>query len=201
MQKVINGLIVDPLIFTHPFVPKCDVYICSGECCWYGVYTDIKEMETILENRDLIKRYMDDSQTLDETKWFDSVEEDKDFESRYCAGTETYNNKCVFLDKNGFCSLQKAAVELNQNKWKYKPLYCILFPLVIVDRKLTIDDEHLQIMHYCSKAKNQTSTLFEAMKNEIRYFLGEKGFAELLEYKDNYINNMKRKKLEYEIER
>lgn len=201
MQKVINGLIIDPIIFSHPFVPKCDACICSGECCWYGVYTDLKEMEMILDKRDLVKKYMDDSQTLDETKWFERIEEDKDFESGYCAGTEIYNNKCVFLDKNGFCSLQKAAMDLGEDKWNYKPLYCILFPLVIFEGKLTIDDEHIERMHYCNKAKNQTSTIFEAMKDEIRHFLGEEGYKELLDYKNEYFNNVKMEVLDYEIKK
>ncbi|MBU2585174.1 MAG: DUF3109 family protein, partial [Bacteroidetes bacterium] len=114
---------------------------------------------------------------------------------------EIYNNKCVFLDKNGFCSLQKAAMDLGEDKWNYKPLYCILFPLVIFEGKLTIDDEHIERMHYCNKAKNQTSTIFEAMKDEIRHFLGEEGYKELLDYKNEYFNNVKMEVLDYEIKK
>lgn len=155
----------------------------------------------ILEKREIVKKYMDETQPLDESKWFEPIEEDKDFDSGYCAGTETYNNKCVFLDKVGFCSLQKAAVDRGEDKWNYKPLYCILFPLVIFEGKLTIDDEHLERMHYCSKSKNQTSTIFEAMKDEIHHFLGEEGYSDLLEYKEEYFTNLKKKELHYEIER
>ncbi len=199
MEKIINGLIIDPLIFTYPFVPRCDICICSGECCWYGVYMDLKEMETILDKKDLIKKQMDETQITDESKWFEPILEDGDFESGYCAGTEIYNHKCVFLDKNGFCSLQKAAISENEFKWKYKPIYCVLFPLVVFEGKFTIDDTHLERMHYCSKSKNHKSTIFEAMKEEIRYFFGEEGFSELLQYKNEFFNMSKGKVIENEI--
>ena len=42
-EKVIKGLKIDPLIFTFKF--NCD---CTGECCYYGVYTDSFEAKRIL---------------------------------------------------------------------------------------------------------------------------------------------------------
>ncbi len=41
--KEINGVYIDPQIFTFKFSCKC-----GGECCNYGVYTDLKEHEYIL---------------------------------------------------------------------------------------------------------------------------------------------------------
>ncbi len=182
MEKIVKGLKIDPLIFKFPFVEKCNISVCSGECCWYGVYVDLREMENIIQHKEIIKQYMDETQTKDESKWFEPLEEDKDFESGYCAGTEVFNHKCVFLDKKGFCSLQKTAMERGEFKWKYKPLYCVLFPLTIYDGKLTVDDEHINRLHYCSKPKYQVSTVFEAMKEELIFILGEDGYADLKEY-------------------
>lgn len=191
MNKIIKDLIIDPIIFTHPFVERCNIGLCSGECCWYGVFIDLKEMEFILENKEIIKQYMDDSQTKDESKWFEPIEEDSDFPSNYCAGTEIYNHKCVFLDKNGFCSLQKAAIARNEHRWKYKPLYCVLFPLTIYEGKLTVDDDHINRLHYCSKPRHQISTVFDAMKDELIYLLGEDGYNELLRYREEIIGELK----------
>jgi Fe-S-cluster containining protein len=191
MEKVIKGLKIDPLIFTFPFVPGCNIGLCSGECCWYGVYTDLKERDFILENKEIIKQYMDETQTKDETKWFEEVEEDADFESGYCAGTQIYNHKCVFLDKNGYCSLQKAAMDRGEYKWKYKPIYCVIFPLTIYNGTLTVDDEHIARLHYCSKPRHQTSTVFDATKDELIYLLGEDGYNELLEYRNQIIGGNK----------
>jgi len=45
-------------------------------------------------------------------------------------------------------------------------------------------------MHYCNKAQNQVSTIFDCTKDEIKYLLGEKGFEELLQYKEEYLNSL-----------
>lgn len=189
-EKKINGVGIDPLIFTHKFVKACDVCICSGECCYYGVYTDKKENELIMSMKDRIIESMDDSQIKDPEKWFEEPEEDSDFESGIAVGTEVYNGKCVFLDKQGYCTLQKMAMEDGEFKWKYKPVYCILFPLVIYEGALTVDDDHLGRMHYCNKTENQDSTIFDCCKNELRHFLGEEGFSELEEYRTEYLKTL-----------
>lgn len=189
-EKKINGLFIDPLLFTHTFVKACDVCICTGECCYFGVYTDKKEHDKILEIKDRIIKSMDDSQTTDVSKWFEAPEEDTDFESGIAVGTELYNGKCVFLDKQGFCTLQKIAMEDGIDRWKYKPLYCILFPVVIYEGAITVDTDHLGRMHYCNKESNHTSTVFDTCKNELKHLLGEEGFKELEEYKEEYLQKL-----------
>jgi len=186
-EKIINGIYIDPIIFTAKFVKTCDVCVCSGECCYYGVYIDKNEYDLIMSIKDRVINACDDSQTKDSTRWFEALEVDTDFQSGIAVGTEVYNQKCVFLDKQGFCILQKIAIEDKEFKWKYKPLYCILFPLVIFEGALTIDDEHIDRMHYCSLKHNQTTTMFEHSREELRYFFGEKAFEELLQYRDHYL--------------
>jgi hypothetical protein len=189
-EKTINGMFIDPLIFTQKFVKGCDVCICSGECCYYGVYTDKEESEKIMTEKEKIIRYMDDSQTKDSELWFEEPQVDNDFPSGLAVGTEVHNEKCVFLDRQGFCTLQKMAMAEGEFKWKYKPLYCILFPLVISEGVLTVDDEHLNDMHYCSKLDNQISTVFDACKNELIFLLGKKGFEELDNYRKEYFEKI-----------
>jgi len=190
-EKKINGLFIDPIIFTEKFVKSCDVCVCSGECCYYGVYTDFKEYEVILSMKDKIIEAMDDSQTKDVSKWFEKPEKDEDFESGVAVGTEVYNGKCVFLDKTGFCTIQKIAMDEGQYKWQYKPLYCILFPLVIYEGALTVDDDHLKRMHYCNKAENQNSNIYDCCKQEIKHLLGKDGFKEIEKYREKYLKSLK----------
>ena len=90
---------------------------------------DYKEYQTILSIKDKIIENMDETQSTDVSKWFEPPEKDEDFESGIAVGTEVINGKCTFLDKNGLCTLQKIAMQEGEYKWKYKPLYCILFPL------------------------------------------------------------------------
>ena len=183
--KKIHGLYIDPKIFTYKFSCKC-----SGECCYYGVYTDLKEHDKILEIKDKIIPFFDDTQNKDIAKWFESPEEDEDFESGVAVGTEVINGKCTFLDKEGFCALQKLANLENEHKWKYKPLYCILFPLTIYEGALTIDDEHIDRLKTCNVDSANHESIFDACKEELLYFLGENDFVELEKYKEEYLTEI-----------
>ena len=179
--KIIKGIGIDPKIFTFSFGCRC-----SGECCYYGVYTDLKERDQILSLKDKIIPMLDDSQTTSVKKWFEPPEKDEDFESGIAAGTELFNNKCVFLDKSGLCTLQKLAVKEGEHKWKYKPLYCILFPLTIYEGALTIDDEHIDRLKTCNKVQSGM-TIYEACTEELKYLFGEDGYAEIEEYRKKYL--------------
>ncbi len=185
--KEINGIRIDPKIFTFSFNCKC-----TGECCYYGVYTDYKEYKKIMRLKDKILPLLDDSQTLDPKNWFEEPEKDEDFESGYAVGTEMHNGKCTFLDKNGLCVLQKLAIKEGNYQWKYKPLYCILFPLTIYENILTIDDEHIDRLKSCNRNHTEEKTIFDSCKKELRHFFGAKGFKELEKLKNEYLKGLKR---------
>jgi Fe-S-cluster containining protein len=186
ISKKINGILIDPVIFTYKFICNC-----AGECCYYGVYTDNKEYNAILSIQDKIKEVMDETQSKDVSEWFEQEEKDEDFESGIAVGTEIINDKCTFLDKNGLCSLQKLAIKEGEYKWKYKPLYCILFPLTTFEGVLTIDTDHIDRLPYCNIDPNTQLTMFEACEEELRHFFGEEGFAELENYREEYLNEIK----------
>src|SRR5574338_1547750 len=183
-SKEINGVYIDPQIFTFKFSCRC-----GGECCNYGVYTDLKEHEYILSIKDKIIPLLDESQSKNVSEWFEEPEEDEDFESGVAVGTEIINGKCTFLDKNGLCTLQKLAIMENEHKWKYKPIYCVLFPLTIFEGALTIDDEHIDRLKTCSKDPIKETTIYEACKEELLHFFGPEKFNELEKYKDEYLKN------------
>jgi Fe-S-cluster containining protein len=184
--KKINGLFIDPKIFTFKFTCKC-----SGECCHYGVYTDLKEHDNILELKDRILPFFDETQSKDITKWFEKPEEDEDFESGVAVGTEVINGKCTFLDKNGLCALQRLANLDGEHKWEYKPLYCILFPLTIYEGALTIDDEHIDRLKTCNVNVGAETSIFDACKEELLHFLGEDSYKELERYAGEYLEEIK----------
>jgi Fe-S-cluster containining protein len=184
--KKINGWYIDPKIFTYKFTCNC-----PGECCYFGVFTDYKEYTNILSIKDKIIASMDETQTKDVSKWFEPEEKDEDFESGIAVGTEVINGKCVFLDKNGLCTLQKIAMDEAEYKWKYKPLYCILFPLTTFEGALTIDDEHIDRLPFCNIDSNPSLTMFEACREELRHFFGDEGFEELKNYREEYLNEIK----------
>lgn len=186
----INGLKIDPIIFTQGFVPRCDIPICSGQCCDWGVYMDSEFPDVIMKHEQDIIDVMDEGQVKDSSKWFDEeIEIDHDFPSGESVGTNTYitkfgNEQCVFKGLNNFCSLQVAAEKKGFHKWEIKPKYCIMYPITIVNGVLTYDDSHSKNLDYCGmhKKENFVHTVFEAMKEEIIYILGEDGYNYLHEY-------------------
>ncbi len=190
-----NGLKIDPVIFTQGFVPGCDLSICGGTCCHWGVYVDSEFVPKILERKDKIVKVMDKYQPKDSSLWFDTeAEEDSDFPSGYAIGTELYTDrndvdKCVFNDALGRCSLQVMAVKNGMHKWSIKPDYCIMYPLAIIDNVLTCDLDHSKRLDYCGvkHPENFTQTVFEATAEELKHIIGEKGYMFLLDhYEKNY---------------
>lgn len=184
-ELYIKGIKIDPNIFTFKFGCRC-----NGECCHYGVYTDLKEHENILAIKDKIIPLMDETQSKNISDWFEPAEEDDDFESGVAVGTEIVNDKCAFLDKNGLCVLQRLALDEGEHKWKYKPIYCVLFPLTIYQNTLTIDDEHIDRLSYCNKFPISDSSIFDACREELEFFFGEEGFKELLQYREEILSQV-----------
>ena len=189
--KTINGIKIDPLIFTFKFTCRC----IGGECCNYGVYADYKEHEKILSVKDEIIGMMDDSQTKNVDEWFEAPEKDDDFESGIAIGTNIINDKCTFLDKHGLCTLQRLGLSKGMHKWGYKPMYCVLFPLTIYQGVLTVDEEHIDRLASCNRNPDEKNTIFDSCKEELKYFLGEEGFTELEEFRDEYLNCLQSKEL------
>lgn len=184
-ELIVNGLKIDPKIFTFNFSCRC-----SGECCNYGVFTDLKEAEHILSMKDEIIPLLDETQSTNTDDWFESPEKDDDFESGIAVGTQIVNNKCSFLDKNGLCTLQKLASLEEEHKWKYKPLYCYLFPLTIFEGALTIDDEHIDRLSTCNKTNGSHLSIFDACKEELLFFFGEQNFTKLEQLRAEYLNEL-----------
>lgn len=193
-----NGMKIDPVIFTQGFVPGCNIGICGGQCCNWGVYMDRDFQPIIMNFENQIKEVMDEFQPKDSNVWFEKeLEEDSDFPSGYAIGTELFisstgTTQCVFKDKKGYCSLQVMAVEKGMHKWEIKPKYCIMYPLSIIDNVLTVDNDHSERLDYCGvqHKENYTQTIFDAMTEEIKYIIGEEGYDFLNKH---YIKNYKKK--------
>lgn len=182
MEMIVKGLKIDPAIFTFQY--GC---LCNGQCCNYGVYTDMEEYKSLMSMSEKIQQHLDDSQPQDTALWFEKPEEDSDFPSGYAVGTELHNGKCVFLDNQGLCTLQKMAIAEGEYKWKYKPLYCILFPLTIYEGELTIDYEHIDRLSHCNKHACEKAAIYEYCKSEIHHLFGEDGYRELEQLKEAYL--------------
>jgi hypothetical protein len=203
---MVGGFKVDEVIFTHGFVDYCNINKCGGGCCHSGVYADLGERDQILAHANEIAAVMDETQDVDIEGWFDGeIIDDPDFPSGQAEGTEVHDRDggisgftegCVFLDKRHFCSIQVAAANAGLHRWEWKPKYCILFPVTVAEGILTYDDGHSDDLHHCGPmgANHYVHSVYESMREELRYFLGDAEFEKLEAY---YQANRER----FEVER
>jgi Fe-S-cluster containining protein len=190
----VKGYKVDPMLFNHGFPKGCGPYQCDGSCCCDGVWVDLKEKDRILAEKDLIKKYMDDTQNKNHEEWFAEHDEDPDFPSGAAEGTSLHNNSCVFLNKDGLCVLQLAATKEGRHKWDIKPFYCVLFPVSVAEKTLTFDEHMEESEISCCNIFPQFSVpMFQACKEEIVYAVGEDGYREIeehyMKYREYYSSN------------
>lgn len=177
----IKGYEIDPDIFELGFETS-NPSNCQGLCCRSGVWLSLSEKSKILENKDIIKKFMDETQTQDESLWFENnIHEDKDFPEGLCDSTALYNDKCVFLNKDFKCTLQLAAVESGFDKFKFKPYFCITYPVVICENVITYDDYLFDIAPCCTVKKTNNPDFIEQCQTEFLHILGKDGYIKLLE--------------------
>ncbi len=188
---VVKGYTFSQELFEKGFPSGGGPCTCASTCCSGGVYADIIERDRILANRDLVIQQMDETQNHDYHEWFETQEEeDHDFPSGQCVGTEVFNDKCVFLNRRGHCSLQIAAVADGRHKWDLKPFYCVLFPIEISDGVVSFDPMLQDEESCCTVKKDFATPLFEGCKDEIIHAIGEDGFRELQEH---YVRHRERR--------
>jgi hypothetical protein len=183
LPLTVNGLTISPDLFRKGYANGRGPCTCTSTCCRGGVYADISERDAILAHREMIKRHLDETQLSDESLWFEDKEtEDPDFASGRCIGTREHNGKCVFLDRQGRCSLQVAAVHEGLDRWAIKPLFCILFPIEITNKVVSFDDLLQDDQPCCSVEEQFDIPVFRACRDELTHLLGEEGYRQMEEH-------------------
>ena len=182
-ELIIGKYRIDPILFQKGFSKGCGPYQCETTCCSSGVYLDPKDRDTIIAHTEEVKQQMDDTQTTNESVWFDNTEEkDVDFPSGISVSTNTHNNKCVFLRRDGRCSVQLVSAEKYNDPWKIKPFYCVAFPIVLENGLITYDDYQDGNTKCCSIVHTNEETLIDSCKAELVYVLGEEGYQKLKDH-------------------
>ena len=179
----VKDYLVAPELFTKGFHASGGPCTCRATCCEGGVFADVRERDRIMAHRETIKKYMDETQTTDESRWFDAQDrEDADFASGRCIGTSEINDKCAFLDRLGRCSLQVAAAGEGMPRWALKPLFCVLFPISISDHVIEFDDMLQGDEACCSVESGHEIPLFKGCRDELVHLLGEDGYRLIEEH-------------------
>jgi Protein of unknown function (DUF3109) len=176
----IKQYMISPELYQKGYKQGAGPCSCSSVCCQHGVYVDIGERDRAIAHKEIIKKFMDETQRLDEHEWFERDEEDDvDFVSGRCVSTRVVNGKCAFLDKAGRCSMQMAGTMSGMHKWSLKPIFCILYPLEVSNNVISFDDMLNEEQQCCTIDNDFDMPLFEACKEELTYILGTDGYSEL----------------------
>lgn len=177
----IPELRVGPEIVEGRFTSGCSMSNCNSDCCSGGVYADVAEKQQILLHADLVRSQMDPDQVKDAAGWFeDESVEDSDYPSGKAVGTEVHDGKCVFLNAEGHCVLQKAAAASGMGRYALKPFFCWLYPVTLDSGVLALDDpEFVDRPSCCKHGAAGEMTIFDVCPEELKLVLGEEGFVEL----------------------
>jgi Fe-S-cluster containining protein len=180
---IVKGYTIAPELFTMGYEEGGGPCRCSSICCEGGVYADVTERDRILAHRDMVARHMDSTQSRDAALWFDDAEEaDPDFRSGRRIGTSVINDRCVFQNSQGLCTLQVAAAAEGMHRWAIKPLYCILYPIEVSDGTIGFDPMLQDEQACCTITSRYQVPVFEACRDELVVLLGEDGFEALRQH-------------------
>jgi len=168
-------------IVERRFAAGCSMSNCNADCCSGGVYADVAEKEQILLHAELVRSQMDPDQEKDSSLWFeDEIVEDMDYPSGRAVGTEVYDDKCVFLNSQGHCVLQKAAAASGMDRYALKPFFCWLYPVSLDSGVLALDDpDFVDRPSCCKHGEKGDLSIFDVCPEEMKLVLGEGGFTEL----------------------
>ncbi len=184
----IGKLQVDSKLFEHRSISRCVLSECQGSCCGHGVWVDLAHASQIIEEADLVKPHLPPDRR-DMTLWFTrEMNNDLDFPSGYGIGTDVMKNPshpigthCVFLRPDHRCALQVAGIAAGRHPWDLKPFYCALYPIMLTDNQVYLDDDNsiYQLGGSCSKPETTSAPLYELYKDELVLALGPDGYAKL----------------------
>jgi hypothetical protein len=162
---------IDPLVFSARFPDRCRLELCGSRCCRFGVWADVAERDAIVASRDLFTPYLR-PEAADPESWFGATNEDGDCPSGLAVETMAVKGYCAFFNPACGCVLQKAAADAGLHEWHLKPRFCIMFPLVLLDGELTVDEDMKSL--WCMREKNRTRPILHAVDREVRYLFGER---------------------------
>ena len=168
---------INPLVFEAKFPKYCDLEKCGGRCCKGGVWADLREKEIILHNSEIFLPFMR-PETQNPQEWFGEMAHDADCPSGIAAGTNVIGDWCVFSHPKYACALQTAAAKQGLHDWEFKPRFCTMFPLVVCENELTVDEDMDDV--WCMQPENRTHPVLPALVREVNYLFPPEVVQKLL---------------------
>jgi Fe-S-cluster containining protein len=119
---------IDTRLFTETFFSACLACdFCHDSCCQHGATVEVPLREALLARKDDLEPLVG----RPASEWFDGkFHEDYEYPGGRYTRTRVFDNRCVFLNRNGRgCLLHRYALENDLPVHELKPLACSLFPV------------------------------------------------------------------------
>jgi hypothetical protein len=140
--------------FNRPLKP-CNLNKCKGMCCYDGVYVNEEEDRVITtiwkQHNDFFKSLGIPAEEAPIIETELNGRKRRKTATKPRAFSQIVNNypkffsdtACIFLTKEGHCSLQLLSIHQSRHKWYYKPLTCSLHPISIsfLDKRIFLPTE------------------------------------------------------------
>jgi hypothetical protein len=171
---------VAPSLLEERFAAGCDTRLCVGRCCRSGVWLDPADRDRVLAHDGLVRAAMDPGQPRDARRWFSRrTIVDRDFPSGTAVHTRVRGGRCVFLNGEGRCVLQKASIAAGLAV-SLKPYFCTAFPVTIDAGVVTLDDKDFRAgQPCCDSTEGGPLTVFDTCAMELDHVLGPAGVSAL----------------------
>jgi len=121
-------------------IRACEISRCRATCCHDGVYLSEEEKHGI---EALVREHGDAFSDLTEQAiisaragkaWKTATRPAKEGELAADYPSHFPKTRCVFLDHQGYCGIQRWSMEQGREPWFDKPLTCWIHPLILLPR-------------------------------------------------------------------
>lgn len=177
----VNGIRINPDVLRKDSIRGCADARCGAVCCSGGVWLRDDEAPRIHAWAREIKACLP-AERHDESTWFE--------QGNHELGTNTVDDPlhlgqtcCVFLQSDRMCALQVVSRTNNLGWPGIKPYYCAIYPLLLEDGVLSMDDQTPLLYEggLCRKSMTQANAAYELYRDEAILVLGADGYRELLD--------------------
>ena len=191
-----DGLLLNPNLLKPARGEPCQLDVCGGACCVGGIWLDVRQVEIILDNEELLKPWLP-ADRQDSDGWFsDEVVAHPDFPSGVATATAIAPRldgsgrvACIFALADHTCALENASRQAGMAWPGLKPFDCATYPVLRSEGELRRDTESARRGADCQGPKRAPAEatvpdgpqrpFFQVFRREVELSIGVAGYAVL----------------------
>lgn len=156
-------------IFVKRYFTRCmQCTFCHDVCCQYGVDVDLENVTRLRAHADGLEAFTG----VPRERWFtDEGQPDPEYPGGGFTRTQIDEGGCVFRSRTARgCMIHSYALERGIDYHELKPMISVLFPITYSGDTLYPSTEIEDASLICI---DQGPTLYEAIRDELRYYFGD----------------------------